>query len=64
MKILKNQTSGQGGEIHITDAIKKLIYKGENFYGNIFRGKYLDSGTLKGYIKSNLEHHLILLQLV
>jgi len=55
MNILKNQKAGQGGEVHITDAIKKLIYKGEKFYGNIFRGKYLDSGTLEGYIKSNLE---------
>jgi len=55
MSILKNQKAGQGGEVHITDAIKKLIYRGEKFYGNIFKGKYLDSGTLKGYIKSNLE---------
>ena len=55
MSILKNQKAGQGGEIHITDAIKNLIYKGEKFYGNIFRGKYLDSGTLEGYIRSNLE---------
>ena len=55
MNILKNQKAGRGGEIHITDAIKSLINKGEKFYGNIFRGKYLDSGTLEGYIKSNLE---------
>jgi len=55
MSILKNQKASQDGEIHITDAIKNLIYKGEKFYGNIFRGKYLDSGTLEGYIKSNLE---------
>ena len=55
MNILKNQKVGRGGEVHITDAIKSLIYKGEKFYGNIFKGKYLDSGTLEGYIKSNLE---------
>ena len=55
MYILKNQKKGRGGEVHITDAIKNLIYKGEKFYGNIFKGKYLDSGTLEGYIKSNLE---------
>ena len=45
----------RGAEIHVTDAIKKLISKGENFYGNIFKGKYLDCGTLNGYIHSGLE---------
>jgi len=46
---------GPGGEIHITDAIKNLIYKENKFYGNIFKGKYLDCGTLKGYINSGFE---------
>lgn len=44
-----------GKEIHITDAIKNLINKGEKFYANIFKGKYLDCGTLNGYIKSGIE---------
>jgi UTP--glucose-1-phosphate uridylyltransferase len=51
---LKNLKPGQGGEIHITDAIKELILKGEKFYGNIFKGKYLDCGTLNGYINSSI----------
>ena len=55
LSVLKNQKRGKGGEVHITDAIKTLIKRGENFHGNIFKGKYLDSGTLEGYIKSNLE---------
>ena len=55
MKNLKNLKKGQGGEIHITDAIRELIYEGENFYGNIFKGKYLDCGTLDGYINSGIE---------
>ena len=55
MKKLKNLKPGQGGEIHITDAIKQLIYEGEKFYGNIFKGKYLDCGTLNGYINSTIE---------
>ena len=55
MGILKNQKASKDGEIHITDAIKDLIDNGEKFYGNIFKGKYLDSGTLEGYIKSNLK---------
>ncbi len=52
---LKNQKKGKGGEVHITDAIKTLINENEKFYGNIFKGKYLDSGTLEGYISSNLK---------
>jgi len=52
---LKNLKPGQGGEIHITDAIKQLIDNGEKFYANIFKGKYLDCGTLGGYIKSGIE---------
>jgi len=55
MPILKNLKPGQGGEIHITDAIKELIVNGEKFYGNIFKGKYLDCGTLNGYIKSSIK---------
>ena len=47
--------TGQGGEIHITDAIKRLIKKENKFYGNIFKGKYLDCGTLRGYINSGIE---------
>ena len=46
---------GQGGEIHITDAIKRLLKKNNKFYGNIFKGKYLDCGTLRGYIESGAQ---------
>ena len=49
---IKTLKPGSGGETHVTDAIKNLIYKGEKFFGNIFKGKYLDCGTLNGYIKS------------
>ena len=55
MKEIKRLKPGQGKEIHITDAIKNLIYKNVNFYGNIFKGKYLDCGTLSGYINSSIE---------
>ena len=54
-KILQNQKPGQNGEIHITDAIKTLIDQKEKFIGHIFSGKYLDCGTLKGYINSSIE---------
>ena len=52
---IKNLKPGQGKEIHITDAIKNLIYRGENFFGNIFMGKYLDCGTIGGYIQSSIK---------
>ena len=55
MKKLKKLKPGQGGEIHITDAIRQLIDDGERFYGNIFKGKYLDCGTLSGYINSSIK---------
>ena len=52
---LKKQHKGVGGEIHITDAIRKLIINNHKFIGHNFAGKYLDCGTMKGYIKSSLE---------
>ncbi len=52
---IKKLKPGQGGEIHITDAIKNLIYNNIKFYGNIFKGKYLDCGTLNGYINSGAQ---------
>ena len=55
MSKLKKLKPGKGGEIHITDAIKKLIEEGEKFYGNIFKGKYLDCGTINGYISSGIQ---------
>ena len=46
---------GKGGEIHITDAIQSLINDNEKFIGHNFSGKYLDCGTMNGYINSTLE---------
>ena len=54
-KILKKQKRGNDGEIHITDAIQKLILQKKKFIGHIFSGKYLDCGTMKGYVNSGLE---------
>ena len=54
-KILKKQKAGQNGEIHITDAIRTLILEKNKFFGHIFDGKYLDCGTMRGYINSTLE---------
>ena len=54
-KILHKQRPGKNGEIHITDAIRTLIRKKNKFIGHVFAGKYLDCGTMKGYIDSSLK---------
>ena len=45
----------QGGEIHITTAIQSLIQDDEKFVAHKFSGKYLDCGTMDGYINSTKE---------
>ena len=52
---LQNQKKGKGGEVHITDSIRRLIQDGEKFIGHSFKGKYLDCGTMHGYVKSSVE---------
>jgi len=52
-KKLSNQKPGKGGEIHITDAIQSLIYNNNKFIAHNFSGKYLDCGTMSGYINSS-----------
>ena len=51
-KILQTLKPSQDGEIHITDAIRVLIRIKNKFIGHVFAGKYLDCGTMKGYINS------------
>ena len=53
--VLKKQKPGKNGEIHITDAIRFLLNKNNKFIGHIFAGKYLDCGTMKGYINSTID---------
>jgi UTP--glucose-1-phosphate uridylyltransferase len=52
---LKNIKPSHGGEIHITDAIQELINENKKFIAHNFSGKYLDCGSMKGYIKSSKE---------
>jgi len=52
---LLNQKPGKGGEVHITDSIQKLIRENNKFIAHNFTGKYLDCGSMNGYIKSSLE---------
>ena len=53
--ILKKQLPGKNGEIHITDSIRTLIFMENKFIGHIFSGKYLDCGSMNGYINSTLQ---------
>ena len=52
---LKKQKAGKGGEIHITDAIQSLIKEKNRFIAHNFSGKYLDCGSMSGYIKSAIK---------
>ena len=52
---LLKQRPGKSGEIHITDAIQSLINKNYKFIAHNFSGKYLDCGSMNGYIKSSQE---------
>ena len=54
-KKLKNLKPGKGNEIHITDAIQLLINEDNKFIAHNFEGKYLDCGSMKGYINSSKE---------
>lgn len=54
-KKLEIQKKGPGGEFHITDAIRALISDDHKFVGHTFSGKYLDCGTMNGYINSSVE---------
>ena len=54
-KVLSDLQPGAGNEIHITDAIRRLIKKNEKFVAHNFMGSYLDCGSMHGYIKSSME---------
>ncbi len=52
---LMKQKPGKGGEIHITDSIQSLIKENNKFIAHNFLGKYLDCGSMPGYVKSTIE---------
>ena len=54
-KKIKSLKPSKGKEIHITDAIQLLINDKEKFVAHNFEGKYLDCGTMSGYINSSKE---------
>lgn len=51
---LENTEKGAGGEIQLTDAIKKLIENG-NFYAFQYEGERLDAGEVLGYVEATIK---------
>jgi UTP--glucose-1-phosphate uridylyltransferase len=45
---------GAGGEIQLTDAMKRLL-KTEPVWGIVYKGKRFDCGTQKGWLAANIE---------
>ena len=54
---LENQTPGAGGEIQLTDALKRLS-KDEAMYAYVFQGHRYDVGTKIGFLQANIEFAL------
>ena len=52
---IKSIKTKRGKEVHITDAIQLLINEKEKFIAHNFQGKYIDCGTMNGYINSSIE---------
>ncbi|WP_293982570.1 UTP--glucose-1-phosphate uridylyltransferase GalU [uncultured Clostridium sp.] len=55
--ILENTVPGKGGEIQLTDALKKLIEK-EKVYAYNFQGKRYDVGDKLGFLQATVEYAL------
>ena len=55
--ILKNTTPGKGGEIQLTDALKKLREE-EAIYAYNFEGQRYDVGDKLGFLQANIEFAL------
>lgn len=53
-KALSGTGAGAGGEIQLTDGIKRLLAK-EPVYGYVFEGKRYDAGDKLGFLKATVE---------
>ena len=54
---LEQTQRGAGGEIQLTDALRKLVSEGE-FYGYVFEGRRYDAGEKLGYLKATVDYAL------
>jgi UTP--glucose-1-phosphate uridylyltransferase len=55
--MIESLQPGAGGELQLTDALKKLL-KHEKIYGLVFEGKRHDAGDKLGFLKANVEYAL------
>ena len=55
--ILSDQKPGAGGEIQITDAMKRLS-ESQRFTGYRYRGRTYDCGTKSGFLMANVAYAL------
>lgn len=54
---LKQTELGAGGEIQLTDAMKKML-KNDDFYGLKFNDRRFDCGSIVGYLEANIYYAL------
>ncbi|MDR1732872.1 MAG: UTP--glucose-1-phosphate uridylyltransferase GalU [Synergistaceae bacterium] len=52
--LLRENQRGEGGEIQLTDAIRRLL-KSEPVWGVVYRGRRFDCGTQKGWLAANVQ---------
>ena len=56
-ELLETQSTGKGGEIQLTDAIKRLI-EFEDVYAYNFKGKRYDVGSKEGFVEATIDFAL------
>ncbi len=56
-EMIETITPGAGGELQLTDAMKKLL-RHEKIYGFVFEGKRHDAGDKLGFLKATVEYAL------
>ena len=56
-ELLETQEKGKGGEIQLTDAIKRLI-EFEDVYAYMFEGKRYDVGSKEGFVEATIDFAL------
>jgi UTP--glucose-1-phosphate uridylyltransferase len=56
--MLETQKPGRGGEIQLTDALKRLLKK-RPVYGLVFEGTRYDAGDKLGFLKATVEFALV-----
>jgi len=56
-EMIETITPGAGGELQLTDALKKLL-RYEKIYGFVFEGKRHDAGDKLGFLKATVEYAL------